>query len=292
MKMPLLDYVRASTLDEAIGTLTQHADEAKILAGGQSLIPLMSFRLAHPSVLVDVTAVPELAGVSRENGHLSIGAATRMRAVETDPAAAAAVPLLPPALAHVGHPVIRNRGTIGGTIAHADPAAELPTVLTALGGRVVVQGPQGRREIASEQFFAGPLTTDLAEDEVLTRVLFPVLPAGTRAGVEELARRHGDFAIALAVAAVHLDDAGRVDRVHVGVGGVDQVPRRLAAVEAALLGNEPTAELITEAAGQTENAIRPIDDVHASAAYRRKVARVVVARALKKAVTKAEEAPL
>lgn len=289
MKIPPVKYLRPESLDEAIGALREYGDEAKVLAGGQSLIPLMSFRLANPSVLVDVTHVSGLSGVGRENGHVAVGAATRMRAVERHDEIRAAVPIIPPALAHVGHAVIRNRGTAGGSIAHADPAAELPTVLTALGGSVIAQGPGGRRELLAEEFFLGPLTTALAEDEVLTEVRFPVVPAGTGVGVEELARRHGDFAIALAVAAIHLDTAGRIDRAHVGVGGLDHVPRRLRNVEALLVGQEASDEVVAAAASQTADAIRPSDDVHASATYRRQVAGVVVARAVKKAIANARE---
>jgi carbon-monoxide dehydrogenase medium subunit len=289
MKIPPLKYLRPDNLDGAIGALHEYGDDAKVLAGGQSLIPLMSFRLANPSVLIDVTHVSGLSGVSRENGHVVVGAATRMRAVEQNQEVITAVPVIPPALAHVGHAAIRNRGTAGGSIAHADPAAELPTVLTALGGSVVAQGPGGSREIPADEFFLGALTTALAEDEVLTQVRFPALPAGTGVGVEELARRHGDFAIALAAVAIHIDSAGRIDRAHIGVGGLDQVPRRLSNVEALLVGQEASDEVVASAASQTADAVRPSDDVHASATYRRQVAGVVVARAVKKAIANARE---
>lgn len=283
MKPPPVRYTRAGDVQEAVALLAEHGSEAKVLAGGQSLVPLMSFRLARPSVLVDINRVPGLGGIATDNGSLVIGAMARQRDVELSEVAGAAVPLLPAALRHVGHVAIRNRGTVGGSIAHADPAAELPALVTALGGELVVEGPRGRRTIAAQDFFVGTFTTAIEDDELLVGVRLPRLPAGTGIAVEELARRHGDFAIAGVVAAVHLAADGTVDLVRLGASGVDSVPVRLHAAEAVLTGQAPTAEVVAAAADTVAASVHPTDDVHAPASYRRDMARLLVERAVRAA---------
>jgi len=290
MKPPPVKYARAGDLAEAVALLTEHGTDAKVLAGGQSLIPLMSFRLARPSVLVDINRATGLDEVRTDNGSLLIGAMARQRDVETSTVVADAVPLLPRALRHVGHVANRNRGTVGGSLAHADPAAELPALVTALGGELLVQGPGGPRSVAAEDYFLGTFTTAMDYDEVLTGVRLPRLPAGTGVAVEELARRHGDFAIVAAFAAVHLGPDGTVDTVRLAVSGAAPVPVRLHAAEAALTGSAPTAGAVDAAADTVAAAISPTDDVHAPAGYRRDMARLLVRRALQAAIQRSEAA--
>ncbi|RTL66795.1 MAG: xanthine dehydrogenase family protein subunit M [Pseudonocardiaceae bacterium] len=284
MKPPPVRYARARDVREAVALLAEHGSDAKVLAGGQSLVPLMSFRLARPSILVDINRIGGLDRIEQDNGSLLVGAMARQRDVELSDVAAAAVPLLPQALRYVGHVTIRNRGTVGGSLAHADPAAELPAVVTALGGELMLEGPGGTRSVPAEDFFTGTFTTVTAPDEVLVGVRLPRLPERTGVAVEELARRHGDFALVGVVAAVHLDDDGTVDLVRLAASGVDSVPVRLHAAEAALSGARPTADVLEAAAATVDANIHPTDDVHAPASYRRHVARLLVQRALGAAV--------
>ncbi len=289
MKPPAFEYQRARDTAEAVDLLTQHGDEAKVLAGGQSLVPLMNFRMAHPSVLIDINQAAELTGIGEDNGHLVVGAMTRQRALERDRTAAAAVPLMPTVLAHVGHTTNRNRGTVGGNVAHADPASELPTLLLALGGDVTAQGPSGTRSIPGEEFFLAPLMTTLDYNEVLTSVRLPRLPTGTGFAVEELARRHGDFAIVLIIAAIHQNPDGNADVVRLAAGGVDATPVRLHDAEAALSGGRLDDSSIEAAAAAAADTVHPADDVHGSSAYRLDTTRVLTARAIRQAITNQKE---
>lgn len=284
MKPPAVEYALPADVREAVSLLAEHGPDAKVLAGGQSLVPLMSFRLARPSILIDINRIGGLDRIEAQNGSLLIGAMTRQRDVELSEVAAAAVPLLPRALRLVGHVAIRNRGTVGGSLAHADPAAELPTLVAALGGELVVEGPNGSRSIAADDYFVGTFTTSMAHDEVLVGVRLPRLPAETGVAVEELARRHGDFAIVGAMAAVHLAVDGSVDLVRVAASGVDSVPVRLHAAEAVLAGARPTSDAIDAAAATVATSINPTDDVHAPASYRKEIAQLLVKRALGAAV--------
>ena len=288
MKPPVVKYARVGGVQEAISLLTEHGIDAKVLAGGQSLIPLMNFRLARPSVLVDLNRVDELSSIRTDNGSLVIGAMTRQRDVERSPVAAAAVPLLPQALHHVGHVTNRNRGTVGGSIAHADPAAELPTLVTCLGGELTVEGPASTRTIAAADYFVATFTTVMDHDEILTEIRIPRLPEGTGVAVEELARRHGDFAIVAVMAAIHRDGQGRIDLVRLAASGVDSVPVRLHAAEAVLTGSLATKDAIAEAAATVAGAVDPMDDVHAPASYRRDMAAVLVRRAVEAANKRSE----
>jgi carbon-monoxide dehydrogenase medium subunit len=281
-------YVRASDSKGAVALLQEHGPDAKLLAGGQSLIPLLSFRLARPAVLVDLNRASDLDYVRDADGYLEIGSMTRQRTLETSPLVREAIPLIPEALHFVGHVTIRNRGTIGGSLAHADPAAELPTLVMALGGELVVEGPGGIRTVGAKEFFLGPFTSALSDDEILTAVRLPRLAAGTGVAVEELARRHGDFAIVTAMAAVGLDDAGRVTMIRLGLGGAHAVPLRLADAEAILLGAEPSESTIAAAAATAAGAVRPLEDIHAPAEYRRDMAELLVKRAVTKALKRAK----
>jgi carbon-monoxide dehydrogenase medium subunit len=265
------EYVAAHSVEEAVGALGR--DEAKVLAGGQSLVPLLNMRLARPALIVDVNCVPGLDGIAID-GAVRIGALVRQADALSSDDLAAALPLLAAALHHVGHPATRSRGTIGGSLAHADPAAELPAVLTALDGEVVVAGPGGERKIPAADLFAGPFTTTLAPDELLTAVVLP--RQGTRRfGFVELARRHGDFALAGAAVLLH---PARV--VLFGLGGG---PERAPAAEAALDEGADAAE----AAELATRELQPVKDVHADADYRRRAAAVVVRRAIEQAETPA-----
>lgn len=287
MKPPNFQYARAADSHEAVALLSEHGNEAKVLAGGQSLVPMLSFRLAQPTVLIDLNRASGLDYVREDNGHVVIGAMTRQRSLETDPMLREAVPLLAEALRHVGHITNRNRGTIGGSLAHADPAAELPTLVKGLGAELTIQGPGGSRAVAAEDFFLGSFVTAMDYDEILTAVRLPRLPSGTGVAVEELSRRHGDFAIVAAMAAVHLDADGRADLVRLALSGADSVPVRLHESESMLQGSEPVGDVIDAAAAAVAGAVNPLDDIHAPAAYRRDMAQLLFTRAVGKAVDRA-----
>jgi carbon-monoxide dehydrogenase medium subunit len=268
-------YVSAETVDEVVDALREHGDEAKILAGGQSLVPLMNMRLAVPGVLVDVNRVAELQGVTA-NGSIEVGATTRQATLENAPDAPE---LVRRALRHVAFPGVRRRGTVGGSIAHADPAAELPAVLLALGGEVVARGPAGSRTIAADDLFVTYFTTSLAADEVLTQVRFP--RQGVRTGFAEVSRKTGDFALAGAAVAVELDGPS-VRSARVVLFGVADRPIRSAAAELALTGRT-LAESAADAGHAAAEELDAKSDSHASAAYRKEVVPVLVRRALEQA---------
>jgi carbon-monoxide dehydrogenase medium subunit len=278
MKPPPFRYLRPSGADEVLQLLAEHGDEAKVLAGGQSLVPLLNFRLARPAVLIDLAMVDELRGVRRDDGHLVIGAMTRQREAETSREVAGAAPLIPQALGWVGHLQIRNRGTVGGSIAHADPAAELTAVALALDAEMVVRSATGERVLAAADFFEGPFTTALAPDELLTEVRFGVLE-GAKTAFLELARRSGDFAMA-GVAAVNTGSAGTPD-VRLAAIGVGGSATRLQAAEDAVRGREPTDEVLREAGEAASDAVDPPTDVHADSEYRKELLGVLVRRALR-----------
>jgi carbon-monoxide dehydrogenase medium subunit len=276
VKPPEFDYAAPDTLDEAQALLAEDPD-AKVLAGGQSLIALLALRMTYPTQLVDLRRVG-LDEVRAENGHVRIGAMTRQRAAERDALLAERVPLLGEALRHVAHPQIRNRGTVGGSIAHADPAAELPAVLLALDGRVHARSGRGERVIEARDFFHGFLMTALEPDEIVTAVELPAAPPHTGAACEEVARRHGDYALAGAVAQVTRGGDARVALL-----GVADRPLRLTAVEQALAGGA-SARDAAQAAGE---GWEPVDDPQLSAEYRVHLARVVTRRALERAMERA-----
>lgn len=280
MKPAPFDHVRARSVEHAVAVLAESDGEAKPLAGGQSLVPLLAMRLAQPSVLVDLGGLAELAGIRDAGDHLEIGAMTRTRDVETSAAVAAAVPLLPVALAHVGHVTIRNRGTFGGSAAHADPAAEIPAVLRALDAELVLAGPGGRRAVPAAEFFLGFLTTAAAPDEVLVAVRVPKQEPGTVVAVREFARRRGDFALAAVLTAVRLAPDGTVAHARVAAAGVGPAPVRAHAAERLLTGAVPTPDVVAAAGAAVATATAPVDDVHAPADYRRHLAAVLTRRCL------------
>lgn len=281
MKPSAFEYVRATSVADAIDALARHEFEAKILAGGQSLVPLMNFRLAAPTVLVDTNGVDGLSYIKRTNGTLAFGAMTRQGAIEDSPIVAESCPLLLEATKLVGHRTVRNRGTIGGSIAHADPSAEYPAVLLALDGDVVVEGASGQRVIPASELFLTVCTTTIAPNELLTEVRLPVLPAGTGSAFLELNRRHGDWAIVGAVAVVTVDARGICEEARIALAGVDATPVRCHAAESVLQGEHLTEQVLAEAARQCAGAVHPGDDLHATGDYKRAMVRVFVERALR-----------
>ena len=286
MKPAKFDYWAPASVDEALGLLTRYGGEAKILAGGQSLVPLLNFRLSRPAALIDINRIPALAYIRAQDGEVRLGAMTRQRTIEFSPAIAERIPLLTEATRWVGHLPIRSRGTIGGSLAHADPSAEYPTVLTALGGSVVARGPKGERTIAGGELFETYLTTSLAADEILTEVRLPAPPAGAGYAFEELARRHGDFAL-VGIAAVIARQGERCTMARLATSGAGPVPLRLRAAEE-ILERDGLGDAAIEAAGRrASELVNPDSDIHASADYRRHLAGVLTQRAIKRALTKA-----
>ena len=280
MKPAWFEYHAAGSVAEAVGLLAELGDDAKLIAGGQSLVPMMALRLASFPHVIDVWSVAEMRGVERSNGTLTVGASTTDVTIEHDAAVATAVPLLARTTPFIGHFQIRNRGTIGGSLAHADPAAEYPAVAVALDAVLEAVSAAGARRIAAADFFEGFWTTALQPDEVLTAVHFPVWAGRCGFGAAEFARRHGDFAIAGAVAGVQLDDDRRVGRCALTLFGVGSTPVRCASAEAALLGNGPD-ELSADEIGQLArlDVTEPSGDLHAPPDYRMRVAAAMAARA-------------
>ena len=286
MKSAAFEYVAPTSLEEAIALLAARGDEAKVIAGGQSLMPLLALRFAQPGLLVDLNRVAGLAGIRElPGGGLAIGAMTRTRELETDPLVAARAPLAAEAAPLIAHRAIRNRGTVGGAVAHADAAAELPAVMVASGATIVAQGPSGSREIAAAEFFETHYTTALATDEVLTELRLPPLPAGSGTAFEEISRRHGDFAMAGAATVLSLDDGGRCSAASVVLLGVADRP--VAVDTDALLGAPPERERFAAVAEAAAAQLSPASDQHASAEYRRHLAAVLVTRTLTSAADRA-----
>ena len=280
MKMPPFDYACPTTIAEAVNLLAAHDGDAKALAGGQSLVPMLAFRLASPALLVDLRKLTELRQIRITEAGVTLGAMTRWRDIEDDARLKQAHPLLQAAIAHVAHYQIRNRGTVGGSVAHADPAAEMPGIVRTCEAEIAVIGKSGARTIKAQDFFQGPLTTALAADEIITEIRLPAWPAGRRWGFQEFARRRGDFALAAAAVFYDPDAAGKATNAHVGVIGVADRPLRLPSVEAVLNGAIIDAATIAKADAATSAAVDPDDDIHASAAYRKSLAGTMVERAL------------
>ena len=284
MKPPRFDYLAPRTLDEALAHLHHHGDQAKILAGGQSLIPMLNFRLAHPGVVVDVNRLTDLAYVRQHNGGVAVGALTRQHAVERSDLVRARVPVVAEACRFIGHAPIRHRGTFGGNLAHADPASELPAVMVALEAEMAVASRAGNRAVPAGEFFIGPLTTALRPGEMLTEIRIPAAPPRTGGAFVEMARRAGDFALVGVAALVTLDEAGQCARARIALCGVGPTPVRARAAEDALVGQAPTTAVLDEAADRAAAATSPPSDVHGSAEFRRKLARHFARQALAAAI--------
>jgi carbon-monoxide dehydrogenase medium subunit len=282
MKLPPFDYACPTTLPEAIQLLASN-DDAKAIAGGQSLVPMLAFRLSQPSLLVDLRKLADLRGIRISDAGVTLGAMVRWRDIEDDERLETAHPLLKAAIAHVAHYQIRNRGTVGGSIAHADPAAEMPGIAITCDAEIAVVGKSGAHVIQAADFFQGALTTALTPDEIIVEIRLPAWPAGRRWGFQEFARRRGDFAMAAAAVFYDQDARGKARNAHVGVIGVGDRPLRLTAVEDVLNGESIDEATIAKADAATSAAVDPQDDIHASAAYRRSLVGTMVERALKNA---------
>jgi aerobic carbon-monoxide dehydrogenase medium subunit len=290
MKPAPFRYVAVRTIDQALQLKAEHGDDARFLAGGQSLVPTMNFRLAQPAMLIDINPLDELSGVNNGGGTVRIGALTRYRSLERDPATARQLPLIHEALPHIAHPQIRNRGTIGGNLAHADPASEMPAIVVALGGRLCARSAKRERWIAAADFFVGAMTTALEPDEMLTDVEMPVAPPGSGACFMEMSRRRGDFAIIGVACTVRLDADGRCVEARIALCNAGDGPVFAAAAGEALAGRRIGEKEIAEAADLVQGAIDPGGSIHASREFQRHIAGVLTARVLAVANARAESA--
>jgi carbon-monoxide dehydrogenase medium subunit len=283
MKLPPFDYACPATLSEAVQLLASRDGDAKALAGGQSLVPMLAFRLAQPALLVDLRKLADLRGIRITDQGVTLGAMVRWREIEDDDRLASAHPLLKAAIEHVAHYQIRNRGTVGGSVAHADPAAEMPGIAMTCDAEIAVVGTSGARTIQASDFFQGALTTALTADEIIVEIRLPAWPKARRWGFQEFARRRGDFAMAAAAVFYDQDESGKAKNAHIGVIGVADRPLRLAAVEDVINGRVVDEITIAAADAATSAAVDPQDDIHASAAYRRSLVGTMVERALRHA---------
>jgi aerobic carbon-monoxide dehydrogenase medium subunit len=288
MKPPRFDYVLPRSLEEALAILAQHGDQAKVLAGGQSLVPLLNFRLVRPAYLVDLNDIPGLDGIRVDGGHLAIGAMTRQRAVETSTLVRERSPLLAEAMPQIGHVQIRNRGTIGGSLAHADPAGELPAVVAALEGELVLRSKRGERRLTPQQFFVAYLTTAAEPDELLVEARVPVTPPRTGTAFMEVSRRHGDFALVGVAVTVTVDTGGICTACAIAVTGVGPTPVVARDAERALVGVKPTPDAFENAGRRVSSALEPDSDLHASSDYRKHLAGVLTRRALARAAERVD----
>jgi carbon-monoxide dehydrogenase medium subunit len=279
MKPAAFDYIAPDSVDAAISALKEAGGDAKLLAGGQSLMPMLNFRLVRPSLLIDINRIGGLAYVEPAQGGIRVGALTRHHALETSPVVRTHLPVLSAAMRHVAHLAIRNRGTIGGSLSHADPAAELPMIAALLDADIGIQSPRGRRVEAARDFFVSWMTTSLAADEMVTDIAFPALPPGTGWAFEEVALRAGDFA--LAGVGVTISAHGRkADEVRIGLMGVGETPLRASEAEALLSGHELSAALVETAVRAIQSSVEPNSDLHASGAYRRHLMGALAQRAI------------
>jgi carbon-monoxide dehydrogenase medium subunit len=283
MKPASFSYLAPRTRADALAVLHEFGDEAKVLAGGQSLVPAMNFRLVRPAVLIDLNRISALDFVTSGEGWLRIGALTRHVAFQQPLAAGPLGALLPQVALCVAHLPIRIRGTFAGSLAHADPAAEWSLVAVTLGAQILVRSATGERTLAAEGFFRTAFTTALQPDELITEVRLPLLGEGWRCGFREFSRRKGDFALAMALAALRLE-GDRIVEARVGMGGAEHRPRRIEAAEQILVGEAVRPDLLVGAAAAVAAAVEPVEDIHASAAYRRDLARVMTRRALEAAL--------
>jgi CO/xanthine dehydrogenase FAD-binding subunit len=284
VKAAPFEYTCAASVVEACELLARHGDAAKLIAGGQSLVPMMAMRLVRPAWLIDINEIDALKFAKIEKDIARIGACARQCVVERDDALAASVPLLRQALAWVGHVQTRNRGTVGGSLAHADPCAELPLVAQVLGARMVLRSAKGTRTLEAEKFFAGPMASSARADECLAEIRWPIWPERrTGSAFTEISVRHGDFAIVAAAAQVAIDGNGRCARAAFGLGGVGGTPLAFPRIAARLVGTRLEDSDVRDAANTAAAESEPGNDLHASAEYRRHLAGVLAARALREA---------
>jgi CO/xanthine dehydrogenase FAD-binding subunit len=288
MKPPLFDYIAATSVEMAVAALADAGGEAKILAGGQSLVPMLNFRLLRPSILVDINRIDGLAFIEEAENRIRVGALTRHYQLETSPIIARYFPVLSCAMTHVAHLAIRNRGTIGGSLSHADPAAELPMLALLLDAEFEIASPSGTRPVAARDFFLDALTVKLGSADILTEIVLPKLPPRTGWGFVEVARRHGDFALA-AVAATLTITASTIREARIALTGVSPTALRITQAEALLVGQALEQNLVNQVIDAVRAAIAPQTDLHASSDYRRHLAGVLTGRALADAWRRATE---
>jgi CO/xanthine dehydrogenase FAD-binding subunit len=288
MKPAPFKYVAASSLEHALLLKAEHGDEARFLAGGQSLIPTMNFRLARPSVLIDINGLTDLAGIDRsEAAEIRVGALTRYCDLERNHDFLKSCPLFADALPHIAHPQIRNRGTIGGNLSHADPASELPALAVAMEARMRIKSSAGERESLASEFFQGLLTTDIGSDEMLVEIAYPTSKPRSGACFQEVARRRGDFALAGVAAVVTLNQQQRCTAVRLALCGVGETPVDASEAAASLIGTDCSDEAIDAVAVEVQGAIEPCGNVHATADYQRHIAGVLAKRTLTTALQRA-----
>jgi CO/xanthine dehydrogenase FAD-binding subunit len=287
MKPAKFDYHDPTTIDEALGLMAEFGDQARPLAGGQSLVPLMNFRLIRPAHLIDLNGVGELSYLSADDGALRIGATTRQRELERSAAIASRWPLLRDAAAFIGHIQIRNRGTVGGSLAHAFPSAELPVAMVTLGASMLLRAQATRRSVRAEDFFLSTMTTALQPEELLTEINVPELPANTGWSYQEVSRRHGDFALAGAASLLAVDVQGRIQYARLTFTGVTPIRARQA--EESLVGERPSEALFCDAAQRATENLEQDSDIHASAEYRRAACAALARRALTQAAQRASD---
>ena len=284
MKPAPFEYIAPRSLGEALTALRENIPDAKILAGGHSLMPLLNLRLTKPKMLIDLNGISGLDSIHDISGNLAIGAMTRQNKVELSRVVRERCPILAEAIRHIGHVAIRHRGTIGGSLVHADPAAELPAVALALDAKFEITRDGVGRTVTAENFFIDYLTTALGPDEILKTIIFPVLQPSSGYAVQEIARRHGDFAVAGVAAVVDLDEGAKISDARIALFGVAPTSVRARRVEAALRGQKPDPNVIRDAAALLDDVLDPPSDVHASGAYRKQVAAVLTVRAITRAV--------
>jgi carbon-monoxide dehydrogenase medium subunit len=289
VKPPRFEYAAPESVEEVIEVLREAPEESTLLAGGQSLVPLLNMRMAQPSVVVDLNRVRGLDVLERTaDGRLRLGAMVRQRRLETDPAVRDELPLIAEAARHIAHVPIRTRGTVGGSLAHADPAAELPATVAALRGRLLLRGPNAERAVSATEFFIGALTTAVEPGELLEAIEIEPPPAGAGWGFGEVARTHGAFALAGAAAVLHVGGAGEIDFARLALLGVGSVPYVPEWLEEMAVGEAAEEPLFRRVGARVGEEISPLDDIHASADYRRRVAAVLTARVLRDAAARSD----
>jgi carbon-monoxide dehydrogenase medium subunit len=286
MKLPQFEYRAPATAAEVVDLLASYGGAAKILAGGQTLLPTMAFRLAQPVALIDLRKIESLRRISVEASAVVLGARTRWRDIEESPELSVAHPLLVEAIRHVAHYQVRNRGTVGGSLAHADPAAEMPCIAVTCEAELRLLSPRGERHVAAKDFFVGPLTTALADDEMILDVRLPTWPASRRWAFVEFSRRPGDFALAGVALCYDLDAEERARNVHIGIISACYYAQRLTGAERMFEGHRPTPDTASRVAAAAAEAVDAPDDLHASAAYRKALVGTLMERAIEKAATR------
>lgn len=290
MKPPPFEYAAPESVAEVVSLLGGASEDTSLIAGGQSLVPMLNMRMAQPQLLVDLNGVSGLDAIeTTPEGRVRLGSMVRQRRLETEPIVRERLPLLSEAARHIAHLAIRTRGTVGGSLAHADPASELPATVAALDGRLLLRGADGARTVAASEFFLGPLTTAIEPGELLVAIELDPPPPESGSAFLEVARTHGAFALAAAAAVLHLDPSGGIDHVRVGLAGVGGVPYVPGWLDGAALGEAPGEVLFRRIGERVRDEVEPFDDVHASVDYRRRLAGVLTARALTAAAARTEE---